>query len=66
MSQLSDRFPSSTAEGVGIEDLPYLVPDDTLFSSPFPSSQPTFDTTLDNSSVSLRLAPPAPEKTSAN
>lgn len=61
MSQLSDRYPSSTAEGVRLEDLSYLVPDDTLFSSPFPSSQPSFNTTLDNSSAPRPLAPPAPE-----
>lgn len=61
MSQLSDRYPSSTAEGVRLEDLLYLVPDDTLFSSPFPSSQPLFNITLDNSSASRPLAPPAPE-----
>ncbi|KAJ5249390.1 hypothetical protein N7524_011706 [Penicillium chrysogenum] len=61
MSQLSDRYPSSTAEGVGIEDLSYLVPDDTFFSSPFPSSQPSLNTTLDNSSIPPQLALPAPE-----
>lgn len=61
MSQLSHRYSSSIAEGVGIEDLPYLIPDDTLSSSPLPSSQPTFDTTFDSSSVRLRLATLAPE-----
>ncbi|KAJ5264515.1 hypothetical protein N7505_007308, partial [Penicillium chrysogenum] len=43
------------------KDLSYLVPEDTFFSSPFPSSQPSFNTTLDNSSVPQRLALPAPE-----
>lgn len=61
MSQLSDRYPSSTVKGVGIEDLLYLVPDDTFFLSPIPSSQPSFNTTLDNSSVPQRLAPPTLE-----
>lgn len=61
MSQLSDRYPSSTAKGVRLEDLSYLVPDDTLFSSLFPSSQPSFNTTLDNSSAPQPLAPPALE-----
>lgn len=61
MSQLSDRDPSSTAEGVGIDDLPYLVPDDTFFSSPFLPSQPSLNTTLDNCSIPQQLAPTVPE-----
>jgi hypothetical protein len=61
MSQLLDRYPSSTAEGVRLEDLSYLVPDDTLFLSLFLSSQPLLNITLDNSSAPRPLAPPAPE-----
>jgi hypothetical protein len=61
MSQLLDKYPSSTAKGVGIEDLPYLVLDDTLFLSPFLLSQPIFDIILDSSSIPLRLAPLALE-----
>lgn len=57
MSQTSDVYPSSVIEGVGIDELQYLIPDDTPFTSPFLSSQPTFDTTLDTP----RRVPLAPE-----
>lgn len=61
MSQPTNRYPSLVAKGVGIDDLQYLVLEDTIFTSPFTLSQPTFDTILDNSSIPLRLAPLAPE-----
>jgi hypothetical protein len=61
MSQTSDIYSSSVIEGVGIDKLQYLIPDDTLFTSPFPSSQLTLDTIHDPSSISSQTVPLAPE-----
>jgi hypothetical protein len=61
MSQTSDIYPSSAIEGVGIDDLQYLVPDDTPSTSLFPSSQLTFNTTLDTLLIPPRTVPLAPE-----
>lgn len=57
MSQASNVYPSSVIEGVRIDELQYLIPDDTTFTSPLLSSQPTFDTTLNTP----RRAPLVPE-----
>lgn len=57
ISQTSDMYPSSVIEGVGIDELQYLIPDDTSFISLFPSSQLTFDIIINTP----RRVPLAPE-----
>lgn len=49
-------------EGVGIDELQYLIPDDTSFTSPLPSSQLTLNTTLHTPSIPSQTTPPAPER----
>lgn len=61
MSEVSDIYPSSVIEGVGIDELQYLIPDDIPFTSPLPSSQLSLNTTLNTPLIPSQTTPPAPE-----